>query len=120
MVVGKSLGPFTLTGGADYTWIQPSRTTEDAGVHVRDLVGGFLHGEVRLTSWLALNAALDFLSQPITGIDLRETKRDQLLIAAGGVIGLSRHTHLRFDFIEDLIADVSPDFSVRLGLDLRW
>lgn len=119
-VVEKSVGIFTFTLGGDYTWIQRSDAMKDAGVDVDNLLGAFFSTEVRLGSRLSGLVALDYLSQPLTGVPLAENHRDQLLLVFGGAVQLGPAVIARLDFVEDLVRDVSPDFSGRLGVEIRF
>jgi len=119
-VVEKSLGIITLTLGGDYTWIQRTDAMKDAGVELNNLLGAFFNTEVRIGSRFSGLVALDYLSQPLANVPLAENHRDQLLLVFGGAFQLGRNAILRLDFAEDLVRDVSPDFSARLGVQIRF
>jgi len=120
LVAEKSLGRFTFASGIDYTWIHRPGIMKGSDVKLDNLLGAFLTTEVRLFSSLSFLAALDFLSQPLGDIPLSETRRNQLMLSVGGALDLGSGTVFRFDITEDLVPDVSPDFSLRAGLDLRF
>ncbi|MBN2491516.1 MAG: DUF3187 family protein [Planctomycetes bacterium] len=120
LVAEKTIGILTVAAGADYTWIRRPDSMKGSGAGLEDLVGAFVSGEVRLGQGLSALAALDYLSQPLSGVPLRAARRDQLMLSLGGAIELGHGTRLRVDFIEDIIQDVSPDFSLRLGLEMRF
>lgn len=119
-VVEKSLGIFTFILGGDYTWIQPTDAMKDAGVELNNLLGAFFNTEVRIGSKLSGLVGIDYLSQPLANMPLAENHRDQLLLVFGGAIQFGKNATLRLDFVEDLVRDVSPDFSGRLGIQIQF
>ncbi len=120
LVAEKSLGPLTVTAGVDYAWIRRSDFMKGIDLDLKDLIGAFLGAEVRIFSFLSGLAAVDYLSKPLDDIPLSETRRDQVMLILGGAVDLGEGAVFRFDITEDLVSDASPDFSLRLGLDLRF
>ncbi len=120
VVVEKTLGPITATLGGDWAWVGRPRSMDGTGVDLEDFGAAFAHVEVGITDALRGLVGLDYTGQSLRGLDVREGTRDQLMLSIGGALRIGERTAVRFDFTEDLIGDVSPDFTARLGISVGF
>lgn len=117
VVLEKSIGRFTIAAGADYTIIREASRMRGSGVDLDPLLGAFLSTELRLTTGFSAIVGLDYLSQPLSGFGrIKEARRDQLSLLIGGAFDLGGGAALGIDFVEDIVGDVGPDFTARVGL----
>lgn len=120
VVVEKRLGPVTTTLGGDWTWVGRPRSMAGTGVDLEDFGAAFAHVEIGITDALRGLVGLDYTGQSLRGLHVPEGSRDQLMLSVGGALRIGERTAVRFDFTEDLIGDVSPDFTARLGISVGF
>ena len=107
--LGLSLGAFhTFTGG--------SGPAAHAGFDLQDVTGVHSGFELPVLASWSLLLQTTFETSTLRALPLRRTDRPQWLVWLGTRIGLFAGLACEASFSEDLLPDISPDFSARAAL----
>ena len=120
MILERSLGRWTFTGGVDGVKVSQPTGFRQAGIEVRTLLlvnGGVEYRWSRKTS-LLLTAVLQ---TPLTrDLPFEEIDREILDLGFGLSRDLTDAARLTLAFHEDAVAASGPDLSLFAGLEFSW
>lgn len=119
VLLEKSLGDFTLTGGADYVFTHRPSSFVGSGVDAADLL--YVNGglEWRCSDSASLFAGLRYTSESTRDIGIEEIGDPVLELDLGVLFDAWEGAHWALGFSEDVIAASGPDFTAFAGLSTQ-
>jgi hypothetical protein len=108
-----------LTLGAYHTFTEGTRESERAGFPLEDVSSLNLGVEWEVAATWSLLVQSTLSTSTLRGLDLNVTDRPQWLLWIGARMGVLPGVAFEAAFAEDLVPDISPDFSVRAALVVR-
>ena len=104
-----------VTAHVQYTFAGTPDLAERGGLHYQDVTSAGIGTEICVSDRVTLLAQTEFETSTLRDIDLSQVEDPQWTIWAGARTRLSPRISVEAGFGEDLITDVSPDFTAYLA-----